>query len=162
MLPPSFPSSCTMTDAICLFFQSIPSDLLGSLRDFTMTNTGPPPAAINKNQSVISTGSSLATATLSATSGPVLVNNPITSMDAENRLRGAQNDILQIRCNASESNVPENEVMLVANNPATANPPLVPSISNNTNLVQFASAFSQFSLNTQNHALSLINNNTNT
>src|ERR1700733_4327702 len=52
--------------------------------------------------------------------------------------------------------------MLVTNNPAMANHPLVPSISNNTNLVQFASAFSQFSPNTQNHALSLINNNTNT
>jgi hypothetical protein len=52
--------------------------------------------------------------------------------------------------------------MLVANNPATVIPPLAPLNSNNTNLVQFASAFSQFSPNTQNHALSLISNSNNT
>jgi len=120
-----------------------------------MTNTGPPPAATNKNQPVISTRSS------SAASDPMLVNNPTISIDAENLLCALHNNSLQIRCDASESNVPENEEMLIANNPAMVIPPLASLNSNNTNLVQFASAFSQFSPNTQNHALSLISNNNN-
>jgi hypothetical protein len=92
----------------------------------------------------------------------MLVNNPIISIDADNLLRVSRNDSLQIRHDAGESNVPENEEMLIMNNPATVIPPLAPLSSNNTNLVQFASAFSQFSPNTQNHALSLISNNNDT
>jgi len=126
-----------------------------------MTNTGPPPAATNKNQPTISTGSSLATTTSSAASDLTLVNNPIISIDTENLLCALRNNSLQIRHNASESNVPENEEMLVVNNPATVIPPLALLNSNNTNLIQFALAFSQFSPNTQNHALSLISNNNN-
>ena len=67
----------------------------------------------------------------------------------------AHNDILQTRCKAGELNVPDDEPMLVSVPPCIITPSS--TSSNNVNLIQFASTFSQFSPNSQSQALNLIN-----
>jgi hypothetical protein len=146
-----------LTDAICPFFHQHPQILSDPFKIFTMTNTGPPPAATNKDQSAISPGSSSTPVT--AANVPTSVNNLTQSqIDAENLLRTTRNDALRIRRDAGELNVPNDETMLSTNSRITTPPPTVTSHS--SNLIQFASAFSQFSPNSQNQALNLINNNT--
>lgn len=119
-------------------------------------NTGPPPAATNKDQSTISSGSSTTPATIAA-NAPTSVNNLTQpKINAENLLWTTCNGALHIRCDAGELNMPNDEPLLSTNPHITTPPPTVTSHS--LNLIQFASAFSQFSPNSQNQALNLINN----
>lgn len=92
-----------------------------------MTNTGPPPAATNKDQSAISSGSSTTPATIAA-NAPTSVNNLTqTQIDAENLLRTTRNDALRIRRDAGELNVPNDEPMLSTNSRITTPLPTVTS-----------------------------------
>jgi hypothetical protein len=150
--PPPHP--LTLTDAACPFFHQHPQTFSDYFEIFTMTNIEPPPAATNKDQSAISSGSSTTSATVAATA-PTSVNNltrPQT--DAENLLWATSNDTLRIRRDAGESSMPNDEPLLSTSSRTTISSPTVPSHS--LNLIQFASAFSQFSPNSQNQALNLI------
>ena len=77
-----------------------------------MTNMGPPPAATNKDQSVISSGSSMTT----VANAPTTVNNLTQSqIDTENLLQTTRNDALCIWHDAGKLNVPNDEPLLSTN-----------------------------------------------
>ncbi|KAF8240141.1 hypothetical protein L208DRAFT_1385065 [Tricholoma matsutake] len=104
-----------------------------------MTVTRPPPAATNKDTTVISDGSSSTTSLLPPADIAMSANSrsSFLSPSPQNTLH-THHDL--------SINTP------IANLPTTT--PVIPS----SNLIQFTSAFTMFSPNTQNQALDLINN----
>lgn len=106
-----------------------------------MTVTGPPPAATNKDTTAISDGSSSTTSLLPPADIATSANSCSSFLPP-----GPQNT-LHTHHDPS-INTP------IANLRTTTPTPVIPS----SNLVQFTSAFTMFSPNTQNQALDLINN----
>ncbi|GLB38818.1 hypothetical protein LshimejAT787_0506830 [Lyophyllum shimeji] len=124
-----------------------------------MTGSAPPPAATNKAPTPMSSGS--ATTSTAATAASTTPSVPAFNTDSqildENVLRTERNTALQTRRDAGEIGVPADELLLpLLTLRATTTPP--PTASNSNNLIQFASAFSQFSPNTQNQAMNLLTN----
>ena len=93
---------------ICPFFHQCSQILSDSLKAPTITMTGPPPAATNKDQSAILPRSSVTVTTSSAASTPV-DNLTQSQINAENHSCITCNDMLQIRRKAGGLNVPNDE-----------------------------------------------------
>jgi hypothetical protein len=138
--PPPHPF--TLTDATCTFFHQHPQIFSDYFEIFTMMNTGPPPAATNKDQSMICSVSSTTSVTVAATAPASINNLTRPQTDAENLLQTTSNDTLCIQHDAGESSMPNDEPLLSTSSCTTISLPTVPSHS--LNLIQFASAFSQF------------------